>query len=146
MAEAQAKDSLFGDVLNFPFPMIGDVLGLVDLGEAFRAPLEIDVPALFVSGTLDGRTPPANAQALLPGFRNVAHLLVRVASHDDELWLGNSKIAAQIVDFLVGRRAMDAELEVLPPTMAQGKQGLLMQTLGIEERCWSLLGCWRYCS
>ena len=40
-AHAQAKDSLFGDALNFPFPMIGDALGLVDLGEAFRAPLEI---------------------------------------------------------------------------------------------------------
>ncbi|WP_232521893.1 hypothetical protein [Xanthomonas campestris] len=55
--EAQAKDSVFGDALNFPFPMIGDGLGLTDLGEAFRAPAQSDVPTLLVSGTLDGRTP-----------------------------------------------------------------------------------------
>lgn len=30
-----------------------------------------------------------------------------------------------------GRRVSDAELEVQPPAMAQGKLGLLMQTLGI---------------
>ena len=131
MAEAQANDSLFGDALNFPFPMIADGLGLMDLGEAFRAPLQSDVPALLVSGTLDGRTPPANAEALLPGFSNAVHLLVRGASHDDELWLGNPGIAAHIADFLAGRRLGDAELEVSPPAMAQGKLGLLMQVLGI---------------
>lgn len=131
MAKEQSKDSLLGDALNFPFPMIGDALGLMDLGEAFRAPIRSDVPALFVSGTLDGRTPPANAQALLPGFKNAVHLLVRGASHDDELWLGNPKIAVQIADFIAGRRATDTELEVQPPTMAQGKLGLLMQMLGV---------------
>ncbi|QOD92430.1 alpha/beta hydrolase [Lysobacter sp. CW239] len=131
MAETQANDSLFGDALNFPFPMVGDGLGLMDLGEAFRAPLQSDVPALFVSGTLDGRTPPANAEALLPGFSDAVHLRVRGASHDDELWLGNPKIAVHIADFLAGRRVSNAELEVPRPEMARGKLGLLMQTLGI---------------
>lgn len=131
MAETQANDSLFGDALNFPFPMIGDGLGLMDLGEAFRAPLQSDVPALFVSGTLDGRTPPANAEALLSGFSDAVHLLVRGASHDDELWLGNPKIAAHVAGFLAGRPVIDAELEVSPPAMAQGKFGLLMQVLGV---------------
>ena len=102
-----------------------------NLGEAFRAPLRSDVPALFVSGTLDGRTPPANAVALLPGFSDAVHLLVRGASHDDELWLGNPKIAAHVAGFLAGRPVIDAELEVSPPAMAQGKLGLLMQVLGV---------------
>jgi pimeloyl-ACP methyl ester carboxylesterase len=131
MAEAQANDSLFGDALNFPFPMIGDGLGLVNLGEAFRAPLHSDVPALFVSGTLDGRTPPANAEAVLPGFNNAVHLLVRGASHDDELWLGNPEIATHVAGFLAGQTVIDAELVVAPPKMARSKLGLLMQTLGI---------------
>ena len=131
MAEAQAKNSLFGDAMNFPFPMIGDGLGLVDLGEAFRAPLRSDVPVLFVSGTLDGRTPPANAEALLPGFSHAVHLRVRGASHDDELWLGNPEIAARVAGFLAGQTVVDAELVVAPPEMARGKLGLLMQTLGI---------------
>ena len=67
----------------------------------------------------------------MPGFSNAVHLLVRGASHDDELWLGNPGIAAHIADFLAGRRLGDAELEVSPPAMAQGKLGLLMQVLGI---------------
>lgn len=131
MAKAEANDSLFGDALNFPFPMIGDGLGLVDLGEAFRAPLQSDVPALFVSGTLDGRTPPANAEALLPGFSHAVHLRVRGASHDDELWLGNPEIAAHVAGFLAGQAVVDAELVVPAPEMARGKLGLLMQTLGV---------------
>lgn len=133
MSEAQAEDSLFGDALNFPFPVIGDELGLVDLGDAFRAPLQSDVPVLFVSGTLDGRTPPANAEALLPGFGNGVHVLVRGASHDDELWLGNPEVAARVSSFIAGRRVMDAALDVSPPAMARGKLGLLMQTMGISR-------------
>ncbi|MEA9787082.1 alpha/beta hydrolase [Xanthomonas campestris pv. raphani] len=131
--EAQAKDSVFGDALNFPFPMIGDGLGLTDLGEAFRAPAQSDVPALLVSGMLDGRTPPANAEALLPAFRNATYLRVSGASHDDELWLGHPKIAADISDFLAGRHVRDAEVDVQPPAMAQGKLDLLLQTLGIGQ-------------
>ncbi|MGY1424807.1 alpha/beta hydrolase [Lysobacter sp. A289] len=69
---------------------------LIDLGEAFRAPLQSDVPALFISGTLDGRTPPGNAKALMPGFSDAAHLLVHGASHDDELWRGDLDIAARM--------------------------------------------------
>ncbi|MGY1459609.1 alpha/beta hydrolase [Luteimonas sp. A534] len=131
LVEAQARDSLFGDAINFPFPMLGDGLGLVDLGEAFRAPLRSAVPVLFVSGTLDGRTPPANAQALLPGFSDGRHLLVRGASHDDELWLGQSEIAGRIADFLAGRPVHDAVLEVPPPAFATSKFELLLLALGI---------------
>lgn len=130
LAEAQARDSMFGDAMNFPFPMLGDGLGLVDLGEAFRAPLLSAVPALFVSGTLDGRTPPANALALLPGFSDSRHLLVRGASHDDELWL-QSDIAGHIADFLAGRQVNDAVLEVPPPAFATSKFDLLLLALGI---------------
>lgn len=131
LVEAQARASMFGDAVNFPFPMLGDDLGLVDLGEAFRAPLRSDVPALFLSGTLDGRTPLANAQALLPGFSDSRHLVVRGASHDDELWLGHPDIAEHIADFLAGRPVDDAVLEVPPPTFATSKFSLLLSALGI---------------
>ena len=131
LAEAQARDSMFGDALNFPFPTLGDGLGLADLGEAFRAPLRSEVPVLFVSGTLDGRTPPANAEALSPGFSDSRHLLVRGASHDDELWLGHPGIAGHIVDFLAGRPAGDAVLEVPPPAFSTSKHDLLLAALGI---------------
>lgn len=115
LVEAQARESLFGDALNFPFPDLADGLGLTDLGESFRGPLRSDVPVLFISGTLDGRTPPANAQALLPGFSRGRQLLVRGASHDNELWLGNAGIAGNIADFLAGRPVSDEVLDVPLP-------------------------------
>ncbi|MGO1069386.1 alpha/beta hydrolase [Lysobacter sp. CA199] len=131
LVEAQARDSMLGDAMNFPFPMLGDGLGLVDLGEAFRAPLRSAVPALWVSGTLDGRTPPANAQALRPGFSDSRQLLVRGASHDDELWLGHPDIAAHIADFLAGRPVNDAAVAVPPPAFATSKFDVLLLALGI---------------
>lgn len=131
LVQAQARASLFGDALNFPFPMLGDGLGLADLGDAFRAPLHSDVPALFVSGTLDGRTPIANVQALLPGFSDGRHLLVRGASHDDELWLGHPGIAEHIAAFLAGRSVNDAVLEVPPPVFVTSKLELLLSALGV---------------
>lgn len=131
LVEAQARASMFGEAMNFPFPMLGDDLGLVDLGEAFRAPLRSAVPALFVSGTLDGRTPPANAQALLAGFSDGRQLLVRGASHDDELWLGHPDIARHIADFLANRPVNDAVLEVPPPAFATSKFDLLLFALSI---------------
>lgn len=124
LAQAQARESLFADALNFPFPSIGDGLGLVDLGEEFRGPLHSDVPTLFISGTLDGRTPPANAQALQPGFSNGRSLLVRGASHHRELWLGEPAIAESIAGFLAGRPVSDAVLDVAPPVFARDKNDL----------------------
>ncbi|QSX76631.1 alpha/beta fold hydrolase [Lysobacter arenosi] len=124
LVEAQARKSLFGDALNFPFPQIADGLGLVDLGEAFRGPLRSDVPVLFISGTLDGRTPPANAEAIKPGITNSTSLLVRGASHDNEMWLGNAVIAGNIADFLAGRDVHDAVLELPPPEFAKSKADL----------------------
>lgn len=121
----QSRESLFGDALNFPFPFIGNGLGLTDLGDAFRGPLRSDVPVLFISGTLDGRTPPANADALRPGFGNGRSLLVRNASHHHELWTGNPAIARNIVDFLAGRTVNDAVLDVPPPVFATSNSGLL---------------------
>lgn len=119
LARAQAGQSLFADGLNFPFPMIGEGLGLADLGEAFRGPLHSEVPVLLISGTLDGRTPPANAQALRPGLVASRSLLVHNASHHNELWTGNPAIAATIVDFLAARPVQDAELEVPAPVFAR---------------------------
>jgi pimeloyl-ACP methyl ester carboxylesterase len=132
LVEKQAAESLLGNTINFPFPELGDTLGLIDLGDDYRAPLHSDVPTLFVSGTLDGRTPPANAAALLPGFSHAAQLLVRNASHDDELWLGNPDISASIARFLAGQPVSSAELSVPPPVFARSKLDLLAGLLGVS--------------
>ncbi|HAI45096.1 MAG TPA: hypothetical protein DCM50_00090, partial [Stenotrophomonas sp.] len=77
------------------------------------------------SGTLDGRTPPANADALRPGFGHSTALLVRGASHDNEMWLGNSAIAATITTFLAGGVVHDAELTLAPPVFVTSNEALL---------------------
>lgn len=131
LVETQAQQSLFGNALNFPFPELGDDLGLPDLGEDFRSPLRSSIPTLFVSGTLDGRTPLANAQELSRGFSRSAQLIVRHASHDDELWLGHPDIAERIAAFLAGTTVSDHELEVAPPDFSTSTFALLTEAIGI---------------
>ncbi|MDE0452767.1 MAG: alpha/beta fold hydrolase [Gammaproteobacteria bacterium] len=75
LIESQRADALLGDSFNLPFPFVGDSLGVDDLGDDFRTPVESDAPTLFCAGTLDGRTPIANAKEVRHGFRN-SHLIV----------------------------------------------------------------------
>ncbi|HET7285947.1 MAG TPA: alpha/beta hydrolase, partial [Pyrinomonadaceae bacterium] len=53
----EAKGTLLEDIFNFPFPDVCEEWKAPDLGDEFRAPLRSDVPVLFISGTLDARTP-----------------------------------------------------------------------------------------
>lgn len=73
-----------------------------DLGDAFRAPVEADVPVLFISGTLDVKTPPENAEDVLAGFPNGRHLVIEGGSHDDDLFLSSQRIAEAMIGFLRG--------------------------------------------
>ncbi|HZI66253.1 MAG TPA: alpha/beta fold hydrolase, partial [Thermoanaerobaculia bacterium] len=77
----QSKDALLGGMADFPIPDVCDAWGVPDLGPDFRAPLRSNVPVLFVSGTLDAHTPPANAKEVLAGFPNGRHLLVEDGAH-----------------------------------------------------------------
>ena len=52
------------------------------LADDFRAPVTSTVPTLFISGTLDSNTPPAQADAVATGFANAAHIVVENAGHE----------------------------------------------------------------
>ncbi len=84
-----------------------------DLGDDFRSPIRSEVPVLFISGTLDGKTPPSNAEEVLHGFPNGRHLIIEGGSHDDDLFLSSPRIAEAMVGFLKGE---DPDLEpiILP--------------------------------
>lgn len=56
--------------------------GEIELGDSFRAGTPCAVPILFVSGTLDVRTPPENVEAILANYSQAAHVLVHNAGHD----------------------------------------------------------------
>lgn len=77
----QAPDAFLEDVFNLPFPHVAEPLGAPDLGPEYRAPVVSSVPTLFLSGSLDGRTPESNARSALASFSRGQHLLVEGASH-----------------------------------------------------------------
>lgn len=78
---SEARTSLLGDAINFPMPALCETPGLPRLPDAFRAPVTSAVPALLVAGTFDGRTPPANAEAIARGLSRSRTLIIPGASH-----------------------------------------------------------------
>lgn len=78
----EAADALLADAVTFPFPEMAAVWGNPDLGDEFRAPVRSATPVLFVSGALDGRTPPSNVEEILSGFENGTHIVVEGLAHD----------------------------------------------------------------
>ena len=70
----EAKDTLLEDISNFPFPQICEEWKAPDLGDQFRSLVTANVPVLFISGTLDARTPISNA-------RGISHRFCQQHSH-----------------------------------------------------------------
>ena len=99
---AETKRTLLGDAINIPFPEVCAAVNVPDLGDAFRAPLRSDVPALLISGTLDGRTRPRQAEELRLGMPNAQHLVIEGAGHSDPLFLSSPKILEAMKTFLRG--------------------------------------------
>lgn len=103
LVAAQERESVLGRALNFPWPDLrADALGLPDVGDAFRAPLITATPTLFVSGTMDGRTPVSNASEVRRGFRDATHLILDEAGHDDDLWTASATVTERVAAFLAG--------------------------------------------
>lgn len=78
----EATGALLGDAINHPLREMCAVRGLPRLPDGFRAPVRSDVPALLVAGTLDGRTPVANAHDVAEGLPRARTLVVDGVSHD----------------------------------------------------------------
>lgn len=118
--EAEAKDpkNLLGDALNAPFHLgFCAATDVPPLPESFRAPFRCDVPVLFVSGELDARTPPKNAEALRAHFPRSAHLVLTNTAHD-----GREREEAEVLErlhrFLAGETVADARIELPPRPLA----------------------------
>jgi pimeloyl-ACP methyl ester carboxylesterase len=105
----EAGRTLLSDLIDFPFPQLCDIWPVPDLGEEYRAAVRSEVPVLFVSGSLDGNTPPGNAEEVLAGFPRGRHLLVSGETHDS-LGLLPRDTARSIVEFLGGRAPAVASL------------------------------------
>lgn len=111
----EAKRTLLGDAINLPFPEVCAAVNVPDLGDAFRSPVRSNVPALLISGTLDGRTRPRQAEeARHLGLTNAQHLVIEGAGHSDPLFLSSPKIFEAIKAFLRGEPLREKVI-TLPP-------------------------------
>lgn len=107
----EAGTALLGSAANAGVPEAAWVPGVVDLGEDFRGPLKARAPVLMISGTLDGRTGPDNAEALRPGLSRAVHLVLEGAGHDG-LFQSDGRILERMKAFLRGKKVADERLEV----------------------------------
>lgn len=110
----QEKRTLLGRTMDFPFPEVCDGWRVPDLGEASRSPVRSEVPALFLNGTLDARTPVSNMVEVGAGFPNGVQVVVENGGHGDELLLASPEIPRLVLDFLKGEPRPAARI-VLPP-------------------------------
>ena len=90
--ETERVDALLDDSFNLPFPFIGEELGVAELDDAFRTPVQTDTPTLFCAGTLDGRTPISNAEVALRGFPNGHPIVVEGMGHDEPALLLDAQV------------------------------------------------------
>ncbi len=112
--ESEAKGTLLEDIFNFPFPDVCTEWNAPDLGDEFRAPLRSDVPVLFISGTLDARTPVSNAEEYRKGFSNSTHMIIEGAVHSDPLFLSSPKIKEGMMEFLRGQPVTATKIQAAP--------------------------------
>jgi pimeloyl-ACP methyl ester carboxylesterase len=110
----EAKTTLLSDIMDFPFLDVCDAWGSPDLGRSFRAPVKSSVPVLFISGTLDVRTPPSNAEEVRKGFATSSHLIIEGAVHSDPLFLSSPKIKDVMLEFMRGDKISTTRI-TLPP-------------------------------
>jgi hypothetical protein len=110
----ESKTTLLGNILDFPFPDVCEAWGNPDLGDKFRAPVKTKIPALFISGTLDVRTPPSNAEEVRRGFANSEHLIIEGAVHSDPLFLSSPRIKDVMLEFMKGQKIRATRITLEP--------------------------------
>ena len=99
---ARSAGTLLGNAADIVFPEVCDAWGSPDLGPGFRAPVRSAVPVLFISGTLDGRTPAGGAEAARRGFPTSVHLIIEGAWHGNPLFLSSPGIKDVMAAFMRG--------------------------------------------
>lgn len=99
--ESEARMSLFRDVsrIDMQPEICKEALGNFSLGAEYFSPLYSDVPALFLSGTLDADTPPMKAARIQWGFPRSTLIVVENGFHET---LPAAEVQEVVVDFFKG--------------------------------------------
>ena len=117
--EGEISKTLLGALIDFPFPKVCEAWNQKDLGDSFRAPFKTKVPTLFISGTLDGRTPVSNAEETRQGFSDSQHLIIERAGHSDDLFVSSPQIVETMIAFLKGQKISTSKITLKPLKFAQ---------------------------
>ena len=112
--ERESRTTVLGSYIDFPFPGVCEGLGNLDLGPAFRAPVKTRVPALFIAGTLDARTPVSNAEEVRRGFSDSTLVIIDGAVHSDPLFLSSPKIKDGMLEFMKGLPVSTTRITLAP--------------------------------
>ena len=119
------ESTLLGGVDQLGNAMTAEALGVPLLPDEFRSPVRSEIPALFISGTLDGRTPVGNAEEVLEGFPNGVHLVIENAGHSDPLFLSSPRIKDVMLAFMNGDAVDTKRIRVPPPDFDSVRTGIL---------------------
>jgi pimeloyl-ACP methyl ester carboxylesterase len=82
--EAESNESILRNSINYPFysTEIKTAVDIKDLGTTFRTQLKIDVPTLFINGTLDGRTTTNELNEIRKSFSHSVAATIGNVSHE----------------------------------------------------------------
>jgi hypothetical protein len=72
------------------------------------------VPVLFISGTLDAKTPISNAKEIKRGFPKGMHLIIDGATHCDPLFLSSPKIKDVMLEFMSTGKVSTTRITLSP--------------------------------
>jgi pimeloyl-ACP methyl ester carboxylesterase len=127
--DAETRRVTLADTLDFAEEGVCRAWSVPRLPDEFREPVRSTVPALFVSGTLDGDTPQANAGEVLRGFANGRQLVVEGAAHS-LLAFDDEKTRRLVSEFLAEGRVRAERVSLPPiafemPSTVQGPRTLL---------------------
>lgn len=100
LIESQAATGVLGDVANLALRTRCSSWPVPYLGDSMRVAFSSDAEVMAISGTLDNRTPPENAEDVLRHFPKAHHLVLDGASHDDDLFLSHREIRGAMLRFL----------------------------------------------
>lgn len=118
----EARGTLLGDAINYPLPEMCAGSPVADLGDEFRTLPTLEIPSLLISGTLDGRTPPGNAEKILPALRRAHHLVLDGAGHSDPLFLSSPRILDTMLAFLRAAPELPERIEVPIPEWVEPRE------------------------
>lgn len=118
----QSKNSLLGDLLNFPMPHLNNVIKSLDLGDQFRQPKLSSIPVLLLTGTLDGRTYIEGQTQAVAHLDKVTQVKVVNAGHN--LYEASPEVLNTMQQFLRGEPIAKREISVVPKFIEHLKQSL----------------------